>query len=114
MKTILDIIYSLKDKANWDRAYGSDYMCYGPFFVGDVAVAEFIERLKKGCDQARLIVSFYKEECIPDLEGDWKRDAYLVATRLPDGRYFVETFYGRDPDELHKTEKKEEYIVEVK
>jgi hypothetical protein len=87
--SIVDLIVKHKNDANWTCHSLSRAQASEPSPCTDREIAEFVNLLASGIEQANLTVSdIYWEEsggCV----GDALYPVELHAVRLPDGRYYL-------------------------
>jgi len=106
--SLIERIRSMPDGGSWytTNEYCSSFVKEGVLYASDKDVLEFLSKLDEGVEKAELEIAWYEWEEGGNCTGDYIHPSQISATRLADGRYYIEASF-HDGKEFAE----EEYIL---
>lgn len=89
-ESLVSLIASYKGKADWKRGHLSQAEVSEPIDASDREVVDFMIQIFNGVEKAELVISDIDWEVYGNNVNDELYPVVMTATKLPDGRYYVE------------------------
>ena len=89
-ESLLSLIESYKGRADWRCGHLSRSEACEPFDASDRQIVDFVFQILNGVEKAELVISDIDWEVYGNNVNDELYPVVMTATKLPDGRYYVE------------------------